>query len=299
MGFYNKLTPEQQHKLHFWGWMLLGNIIFAVGVNVIITPVNLYNGGFMGMAQLLRLLYLNVLHLPVPKGTDIVGVIYFILNVPLFVVSYKVVGRDFCIKSIVSIGIGSLALALIPVPSKALFDDILTSCIVGGIVAGSGAGMVLRSGSSGGGQDIIGVIGSMLNPNFSVGQISIMINIGVYVICLFIFDLETVIYSLIYTTILAMFLDRMHVQNINVEAMIFTKKLGVSDAILTQLKRGVTNWDGRGAYTHEESYILVTIISKYEVDRLINIVHSIDPNAFVIVTEGAHVYGNFQKRLTE
>ena len=141
-------------------------------------------------------------------------------------------------------------------------------------------------------RDIIGVIVSVLNPNHSVGKISIMINIGVYIICLFLFNIEIVAYSLIYTTVLAIALDRVHIQNINMEAMIFTKKPGVEEAIMKELKRGVTNWTGTGAYTKETSNVIITIISKYEVNKLLDIVKSVDSDAFVIVTEGAHIYGN-------
>lgn len=126
-----------------------------------------------------------------------------------------------------------------------------------------------------------------------------MINIGVYIICLFLFNIEIVAYSLIYTTVLAIALDRVHIQNINMEAMIFTKKPGVEEAIMKELKRGVTNWIGTGAYTKEPSNVIITIISKYEVNKLLDIVKSVDSDAFVIVTEGAHIYGNFEKRLTK
>ena len=125
-------------------------------------------------------------------------------------------------------------------------------------------------------------------------------NVFIYGVCLFIFNVEVVIYSLIYTTILAVFLDRMFIQNINVQVMIcVTKNPGISDVILTEMERGVTDWTGRGAYTKEDSYILVTMISKYEIERLLSLVRGIDPHAFVIVTEGTKVYGNFQKKLTD
>lgn len=279
--------------------MLAGNVIFAIGVNVIITPMNLYNGGFTGMAQLLRLFFVNVLHVPVLPGLDVVGILYFLLNLPLLIVSYKVVDKEFCITSVVSITLCSVALGIMPIPEEPIFNDYLTACLIGGVVAGTGAGMVLRAGSSQGGQDIIGVIVSVLNPNHSVGKISIMINIGVYIICLFLFNIEIVAYSLIYTTVLAIALDRVHIQNINMEAMIFTKKPGVEEAIMKELKRGVTNWTGTGAYTKETSNVIITIISKYEVNKLLDIVKSVDSDAFVIVTEGAHIYGNFEKKLTK
>lgn len=299
MNLYNNLSPRKQYLVHYLGWMLAGNVIFAFGVNVIITPMNLYNGGFTGMAQLLRLLFVNVFHMPEIPGVDIVGILYFLLNLPLLIISYKVVNKEFCITSVISITLCSVALGVIPVPKTPIFNDYLTACLIGGVVAGTGAGMVLRAGSSQGGQDIIGVIVSVLNPNYSVGKISIMINIGIYIICLFLFNIEIVAYSLIYTTILAMSLDRVHIQNINMQAMIFTKKSGVEDIIMKELKRGVNNWTGTGAYTKEDSNVIVTIIAKYEVSKLLMAVKKADPDAFVIVNEGAQIYGNFEKRLTK
>ena len=299
MNLYNNLSPRKQYLVHYLGWMLAGNVIFAFGVNVIITPMNLYNGGFTGMAQLLRLLFVNVFHMPEIPGVDIVGILYFLLNLPLLVISYKVVNKEFCITSVISITLCSVALGVIPVPKTPIFNDYLTACLIGGVVAGTGAGMVLRAGSSQGGQDIIGVIVSVLNPNYSVGKISIMINIGIYIICLFLFNIEIVAYSLIYTTILAMSLDRVHIQNINMQVMIFTKKPGVEDVIMSELRRGVTNWNGTGACTKEDSNVIVTIIAKYEITKLLMIVKEADPDAFVIVNEGAQIYGNFEKRLTK
>jgi len=83
------------------------------------------------------------------------------------------------------------------------------------------------------------------------------------------------------------------------QAMIFTKKSGVEDIIMKELKRGVTNWTGTGAYTKEDSNVIVTIIAKYEVSKLLMAVKKADPDAFVIVNEGAQIYGNFEKRLTK
>ena len=111
------------------------------------------------------------------------------------------------------------------------------------------------------------------------------------------FNIEIVVYSLIYATVFSLTVDKVHIQNINTSVMIFTKKLGISKAIMEQTGRGVTNWDGEGAYTNRTSYILFVMISKYEVAQLKKIVRSLDPNAFMIFTEGCSVEGNFEKRL--
>ena len=293
----NEISEKKKEVLVQGIDAVAGSFIFALGVNVLITPLGLYNGGFMGIAQLLRTFVVQVLHVPVPGGLDLSGLIYFITNIPLFYLGYRVLGRQFAVKTLITVAIQSIFLMIIPIPATPVIDDYLTSCIIGGIVAGTGTGLVLRGRSSGGGQDIIGLCCTKKYPGFSVGRINILMNIFVYMICLFMFNIEIVIYSLIYTTILSIAIDRVHIQNINMSVMIFTKKTGISKAVMEQLGRGVTNWDGEGAYTNKTSYILFVMISKYEVGQIKRIVHSIDPDAFMIFTEGCAVDGNFEKRL--
>ena len=274
-----------------------GSLVYALGVNLIIIPMGLYSGGFMGIAQLARTLIVSVLHVPVPAGVDLAGLIYFIVNIPLFYMGFRIMGKGFAVKTLLTVGIQSLFLVMVPIPTVPVIEDYLTACIIGGIVAGTGTGLVLRGRSSGGGQDIIGLCCAKKYPNFSVGKINIIMNIFVYGICLFLFNIEIVIYSLIFATVSALAIDRVHIQNINTSVMIFTKKRGISKAIMEQTGRGVTNWDGEGAYTNKTSYILFVMISKYEVGQIKQIVHSIDPHAFMIFTEGCSVEGNFGKRL--
>jgi uncharacterized membrane-anchored protein YitT (DUF2179 family) len=132
-----------------------------------------------------------------------------------------------------------------------------------------------------------------------VGKISIAINAVIYGICFLLFDIQTVVYSMIYAVTNALALDYQHTQNINVQVMIFTKKEGITDKVLHELKRGLTYWKGAGGYTDESTYVLTTMVTKYELSHLIDIVKSVDPNAFVMVNEGTKIYGNFQKRFTE
>ncbi len=276
---------------------VVGGTLFACGVNILITPLGLYNGGFMGMAQLIRTGLVQGLKLSFLSKYDIAGIIYYIINIPLFYWAWKEMGKMFLFKSLVTVTVQTLWMTFLPIPTEPIFSDYLTSCIIGGLVVGTGVGTILRGRSSGGGQDIVGVICAKKFPNFSVGKITIMMNVVIYAICLWMFDIEIVVYSLIYTTVLAMACDRVHVQNINMSAMIFTKKDGISDAVLQEMRRGVTAWDGVGAYTNEGTHIYYIMISKYEVEKLKEIVHRIDPQAFVVLNEGSRVVGNFEKRL--
>lgn len=278
-------------------WSTAGCFLFAFGVNVIITPLGLYNGGFMGIAQLIRTVLFQVFDFSFLQQIDIAGIIYYIINIPIFYWAFREMGKGFLVRSLVSVTIQTAFMTFIPVPVEPIFGDRLMACIIGGLVVGTGVGMILRGRSSGGGQDIIGVIFAKKYPGFSVGKIAIMMNVCVYAICLWMFDLEVVVYSLIYTTVLAMACDRVHVQNINMSVMIFTKQKGIEQIVLQEMGRGVTKWEGVGAYTNETSHILYIMISKYEVEQLKEIVHRVDPHAFIIFNEGSMVVGNFEKRL--
>ena len=290
-------TSQQKQNLAGLGTSALGAVLFAFGLNVFIIPLSLYNGGFMGIAQLLRTFLVQVFNLSLGH-TDIAGFIYLLINVPLIILAWSKMGKNFFFRSVVTIVIQTIAMTALPVPEVPIIDDYLTACVIGGIIAGGGSGLTLRGGSSGGGQDILGIYMTQRFPGFSVDKVSLIINIFVYGICLFMFNIEVAIYSLIYGVIYSLACDKVHVQNINVSIMIFTKKLGISRAILEQTGRGVTNWDGAGAYTNATSYILLCVVSKYEVNQIKRIVKTIDPNAFMILTEGCSVAGNFEKRLT-
>jgi uncharacterized membrane-anchored protein YitT (DUF2179 family) len=278
---------------------VVGNVLYACGVNLMINPIHLYSGGFTGISQLIRLFLTEFLHIPEIPGLDYMGIIYFAINIPLFFMAYRVMGRKFCITTLISIAMASAFLALIPVPAVPIVEDRILASVVGGLGSGVGAGLVLRAGSSQGGQDVIGVCLAKTHPNFKVGTIGIIISICIYTICLFIYDIPTVLYSIIFVVVTGLAIDKVHVQNIKQECMIFTKKPGLSDLILHDLKRGVTAWDGEGVYTGEGTYVLVTVISKYEEPHLRELIAEHDENAFMIISDNIRVIGNFQKRFTE
>lgn len=278
-------------------WSTAGCFLFAFGVNVIITPLGLYNGGFMGIAQLIRTVLFQMFDFSFLRQFDIAGIVYYIINIPIFYWAFREMGKGFLVRSLVSVTIQTIFMTFITIPTEAIFSDRLMSCIIGGLVVGTGVGMILRGRSSGGGQDIIGVIFAKKYPGFSVGKIAIMMNVVVYAVCLWMFDLEVVVYSLIYTTVLALACDRVHVQNINMSVMIFTKQEGIEEIVMKEMRRGVTKWEGVGAYTNESSHILYIMVSKYEVEQLKEIIHRVDPQAFIILNEGSMVVGNFEKRL--
>lgn len=276
------------------GLIIAGSLLYALGMNLFLTPLNLFSGGGVGLAQLLTLFLEQFIKV---ENVNLYGIIYMLINIPLLFLAFYQIGRTFFVKTMIGSAAISLFITMIPTMQVPIVDDYLTSVLIGGIAAGAGVGMILLAGGSGGGVDIIAVWAAKKFKGASVGGISLMFNAVLYTILLFLFDAQTVIYSLIYNVIFTLILDKTHYQNINVRVMIFTKKDGIDKQITEQTRRGVTEWQGIGAYTGESMHILVSCISKYEVNDMMEIVQGIDPQAFVIVDEHVIVNGNFEKRI--
>ncbi len=275
---------------------MLGAAIYTAGTNLFIVPSGLYSSGVMGLCQVLRTLLVEYLHLPF-GNVDIAGMIYYVINIPIFIVGYRKMGKKFLLKTLICVTVMSGGMAIIPVIQ--IVKDTMLACVIGGILCGAGVGILLRMGASGGGMDIVGVILVKWRQDFSVGKVNLFMNLALYSACLCLFDVETALYSVINAAVYSVAIDRLHAQNINVEVNVITKisSQELEREIFSELGRGITKWRTMGAYTHEESHILYIMMSKYEVHQLKNIVHKYDPQAFIVVNEGVHVEGNYLKKL--
>lgn len=271
-----------------------GRFLFAVSVNMIITPLALYSVGFTGLAQLIRTFCLNVLGIQAPPGLDLTGIFFYILSVPTFFLAWFGVGKAFFWKTMFVTTISSFFMMIVPVPEVPILDDVLTLCIVGGILGGAGAGLALRAGGSGGGQDVLGVYLARKYPNMSVGIVSFSISLFIYACCIIYFDLHTLIYSFIYSTITSMSLDKVHYQNIKVLVEIDTSRPELRERLAYSLNRNVMMnaeiGDGDVQYYH-----LKVVITKSEEKKLIALVHEMDPDAFLVMGEDVLVSGQFTK----
>ena len=287
--------------LHHPGLRLLaaifGTLLCAVGVNLFIVPLGFYTGGLMGFCQILRTLLLSGLNFEL--GTiDMAGVLYFLINIPILIYAWRLLGRGMALRTLVCTVTSSLFYAIVPIPSAPIMEDPLTACLLGGIFVGVGSGVVLTCSSTVGGLDIVGVCLSHKGVSISVGRFNIGFNAALYAVCLFLFSPEVTIYSVIYNFFAAIVMDRMHQQNVSVQIIIFTHadEVAISQSIIDKLGRGVTYWEGVGAYTGENVHVLCVCLSKYEVEELRQVVHEVDPHAFLVVEEGIRVGGFFFKR---
>lgn len=133
-------------------------------------------------------------------------------------------GKGFLVKTLIGSVAISIFASIIPIPSTPIVDSVVASVLIAGIITGFGVGLLLVAGGSGGGVDVIGMWAARKFKNASVGKISLYVNVVVYASLLLMFDIEIVIYSLIYMVFFTLMMDRVHYQNITVRLMIFTKQ---------------------------------------------------------------------------
>lgn len=288
----------QQNKWLRLEMGLFGCVLLAAAINLFIVPQGLYSGGLYGLCQVIRTLVVTNIGVKIPF--DLAGVLYLLVNIPMLWLAWRTLGSQFVVRLALGTVVNSLALAVIPSPAAPIIADKLTSCLVGGILAGFSSGLILTCGCSTGGLDILGLYLSKKGKGFTVGRFSITFNTALYALCAVLFDLSTAIYSAIYVVFQALFLDRVHQQNISVQMLIFTKEdpERLNQTILDKLDRSFTLWEGRGGYSHDQVHVMCVCLSKYEVVSVQMALSEIDPHAFTIIQEGIRVGGNFGRHLS-
>lgn len=285
-----------------WGRIALavfGAFIYAVGINLFVVPLGLITSGAVGLCQLIRSLIMKMMGIE-SMTFDIAGILLYIFNIPMFFIAYRYMGKIFFRNTLICATAYTVFMSIIPIPAAPVVDDVLTSCLIGGVIAGVGTGLALTSGCCGGGLDLLGLYLAKRGAKVTIGRFNLAFNAVLFATCGVLFDLTTLIYSVLNTIFNAMAIDRAHRQSVTVQVLIFTKKDGdeVDRFIIDNLHRGITRWEGKGVYTGEATHILCVCMNKYEIDDLRDALGRIDPKAFFIVQEGVHVSTNFERRLS-
>jgi uncharacterized membrane-anchored protein YitT (DUF2179 family) len=278
--------------------ILLGAVIYSFSLNIFLRPLHLYSGGLMGFAQLFESLF-NRAGITF-GGIQFSGILYYLMNVPAIILAFKKMRRRFIIKTVFAISSISIMLSLIPIPAAPILNDMITTVILAGVLCGIGVGIILYEGACDGGMTLIGMLIVAIRGKSSIGQISIMTNLVLYGIMLFLFDIPTTIYSFIFSLFSSIATDRIHAQNINSQVMIITKLEDIRPMeveIMSRLNRGMTEIKGKGTFTGEDVRVFVVYVSKYETSRLRAIIQSHDPRAFIAETSGVRIDGPFMKHL--
>lgn len=274
--------------------VIIGSFLFCLAINIFVVPNHLYTGGVLGVAQLIRSITNDLFNIKI--NFDYSGTIYFLLNVPLFIVAYKNLGKTFFFRTVFAVIIQTIMLSFIP--TLRVVNDILTNVFVGGILGGIGVGMILSSGASTGGTDILGLAIAKKYNNFSVGKIGLLVNFIIYSVAGIRYGIEIAIYSIIYSVVDNVLVDKMHEQNVCSTAFIFCKKnpKPINDYIKNVLDRDFTYWYAKGGYDDSRTYIIYAALTKYELIKLERELKNFDIQTFMIESEGIGIKGEFVKK---
>ena len=266
------------------------SIAVAVALNFFWTPGHMYSSGITGFAQLINTV--SERYLPFTLSTSMM---YFLLNFPLFILAWFKIGRKFTFFTIVAVVLGSIMMHAIQ-PWQMHLDP-LVCAIFGASINGIGTGMALKNGISTGGLDIIGIV-IMQKTGISYGKFNIFINLIIIAAAGYMFGWPRALYSALTIFINGRVIDAVYTQHQKMQVMIVTQHpQHIIDGIQNRMHRGITILhDAEGAYSHIEKTVLITIIDRYDMYDIRQIVQGADPYAFMSVSEVEKVYGRFKEQ---
>lgn len=288
----------------------ISTVIYCLGVMWFLEPAQLYSGGVTGISQLIS----NASEKWIGHRINL-GFLTFVINIPIIIVGWKYVSKRFVICSLVSIllqtilmsGIipyvdfiintGNNPLTGIEVSGKGSTMDPLLLAFVGGFISGFGGALALRSGTSTGGIDILAQALSF-KKNISIGYISLIVNVITAVLGAILFGNPAIaFYTIVRIISSSVITDKIHTAyNYMKVEIITTKGEDIANFLMYDIGRGITTYNAYGAYTHSEKKVLETVVSKYEINRVIDDAKKIDPQVFITVTPIKKVYGNFKRK---
>lgn len=277
----DKLTFTWKTRGHNLFLISIGIFIFVLGMNCILIPNKLLGAGVSGIAIIIHYLF---------PSFD-VGLIYFLLNIPLLLLGWFNISRRFMFYTIFGMVVFSMTAALIK-PPPILIDDNLLAAIFSGVVCGTGAGITLRSIGSAGGIDILAIYGNQ-KFGFRPGVISFYFNAVILIAGTYFFGLKLALYAIIYVYTSSKILDAVITGfNQRMSTLIISdKSKQIASEIFKQVNRGVTLLQGKGAYSGKQKDVMLTITTLTELPKLKKVIFDIDAEAFVVINSTLEVLG--------
>ncbi len=285
MKFIKSLSPLNLIML------TLAGIINAVGVTVFLSPVNLYDSGISGTSMFLSQL---------TSGKIALSVFLLVLNVPLFLYGLKKQGKQFTFYAIFTVAIYSLSAWLItdvlPVDVKSASplagNDLILCAIFGGIISGVGSGLAIRYGGAMDGIEVMAVVFAK-RLGITVGTFVMIYNVLLYIICgavikswiLPLYSIVTYGAALKTVDYIVEGFDRSKCAMI-----ITTKPEQVCVALSEAFESGTTRIDARGGFSNTYKAMVYFVVNRFQVVKLKEIVHKIDPYAYITISEVADVF---------
>jgi uncharacterized membrane-anchored protein YitT (DUF2179 family) len=260
--------------------LTLGAIIYTAGLDLFLVPNNIIDGGVIGISLMLQYL------LGIPFSVLVV-----LLNLPFFYIGYRRLGKGIALSATYAIFVVAVCSHIFTRMTPVSKDPFLAT-IYGGIIIGIGVGIVIRSGGSTDGSEIMAIVLDN-KTSFSVGELVLFMNIFIMGCAGLVFDWNSALYSLIAYFICSRMIDAVS-EGLDSSKGIFiiTSEFdAVSDAIIHDMNRSVTLLHGQGGYLKDDKDVLYCVVSRLEIQKLKATVHDIDPQAFLSVFDVQEVQG--------
>lgn len=270
----------RREQLLAWAQIVIGCVIGAAAYPTFLDPGKIAPGGLTGVAMILKNLW----------GWDI-GITSLILNIPLFIVGYRAMGRMFAFRSLVATILFSLTIDLLPL--KPIEVEPILGTLYGGILLGIGLGFILRGGATTGGTDMCARLVHKYLPFLSVGMFLFLIDCVVVVAAWIFIGSSEALYALICIFVSGKAVDMVMLGlSQNKACFVITDAWEkVSRRLMDEMERGVTQLSARGAYTGVERPVVLCVLPPQEVSRLKEIVRQEDEKAFMFITEAHEALG--------
>lgn len=263
-------------------YLVLGCMIMAIGTSLFLLPNQLSSGGFSGIATIFYYLF------SFPLGTTI-----FVLNIPFFIWAFFKVGKKLLVKSIIGTTLLSGFIDLFD-KMPALTQDRFLACIYGGICIGLGLALVLKSGSSTGGTDLISYIAKVYKPYIRTSSLIVVIDVVIITLNVFFFKtIEIGLYSAIAIYLMGKMIDIIF-EGVNFTKMMLivsNKYKEIAKEVGDKLQRGSTGIYAKGMYTKEKKMMLFCVGARNEVAKIKQIAVKIDPKAFIVIANARETWG--------
>lgn len=282
------------------------------------SPVHLISGGASGIAQAVNKFLLIFADIREYESL-IVSICYFAVNIPIMILSWLKISKQFTVFTLINVGLVSLFNYYIPdawiYNVVNLYTDTLARTLFAGVLTGISSGLAMIVGTSSGGIDVITIFISE-KKSTSVGKYSLALNTCI-VLSYVIFSLIGVkvnptintqsiskvvtmaLYTIIYFFVASMVLDVMNTKNRKQEIQIFTNDQNLPMMLIHAFPHSCTIVDSRGAFTGKKNMIVYMVVSKNEKKKAITMIHNVDSKAFITVTDIEQVYGRFYIRPLE
>jgi len=274
-------NPAAAERFFSYAQIAFGALVGGAAYPLFLTPNRIAPGGVTGVATILN----HLLHWPV-------GTVSLALNIPLFLIGYRAMGKVFAFRSLIATILFSLFIDILPL--QPMTGDPLLGALYGGVLLGVGLGLIMRGGATTGGSDMIARMVHKRFPFISTGAFLFAIDFAVVLAAGFLIGTTEALYALINIFLTAKVMDVVIIGFSSNKAcfVISPRWQEISDRIMRDMNRGVTRLTARGGFTGDERPTLLCVISRSEIIAFKRILREEDENAFVIIVEAHEAIGD-------